>query len=538
MPLCSPVKGHGHEISTSLSQSKVGISDSFSLIFTSHQSQGQPDFSPLLKDFDILSTNQEQSVSMINGKVNRENRWNLTLIAKREGEIQIPSIQFGHFSSEPLKIVVTTSSPVKSNDTLFIETEIHPTTSLFEQTQLLYTIRVYTTLDISQATLSEIKTNDPDAIIEQLGHDVQYDHFHTNGRQYIVFERKYVILPQRAGMLEIAPVTFQAKIVIGGYSFFDIQTQMKRLVSEAMKVEVKPPPFPFTKKNWFPARAVNWSEEWSSDPNSMGLGEPLTWTLTLKAEGSMGNQISTPTFEFPNEFKQYVDKIEASNQVNSEGFSGTKQIKVALIPTKSGDFSIPKISIDWWNLNTNQVEHLVIPEKTFHVASGPIVAPTQETLSNPVEPIQPITPLQDTLFRHFWLWAAMIITILMIILIGCFFFFKKTPSKKIKSDSFNQVKAELKKACQAHDPKKVETALLAWGALLYPKLKPVNMMKIKQQLPPNLQEAVDQLYEALYGRQKNWSGDNLWKAVCTFNPEKDARHKLKKESEELKELYR
>lgn len=531
-------KGEAHEIAASLSQSKVGINDTFSLIFTSHQNQTQPDFSPLSTDFDILSTNQEQSVSMINGKVTRQNRWNLTLIAKREGEIEIPSIQFGSSTSEPLKIVVTASSSSKSSDTLFIETDIHPTTSLFEQSQLLYTIRIYTTQDISQATLSEIKTNDPDAIIERLGNDIQYEHFHDNGQQYIVLERKYAIFPQHAGILEIAPVTFQAKIVIGGHSFFNVQTQMKRLVSEAMKIEVKPTPLPFTKQNWFAAHAVTWSEEWSADPNNMTLGEPLTWTLTIKADGCMGNQIPTPSLEFPNAFKQYVDKVETSNQITEEGFSGTKQIKVALIATKSGEFSIPKISIDWWDLKSDLVRHMEIPERTIHVASGQIAIQTEQPLSTPNplnEPVQNATEIPYS--PTFWGWMILAMSVPLLIFIGWLFLFKKSPATKIKSDSLNQVRAQIKKACQANDAKKVEVALLAWGVLVYPHLKPVNMTKIKQKLPQDLQEAIDQLYQALYSQQSDWSGDKLWKAWCAFNPHKDLRHQSKKESEKLKELY-
>lgn len=531
----SLMNGFASDVTTSLSHTTVGINDSFSLTFSLKDGQGaKPDFSPLLEDFDILSNNQEQSMSIINGKMNQERRWKLTLIAKEEGLLTIPSIQFGSSSSQPLVINVTTSSGAKSQEIMFIETELNPPKSLFEQTQLIYTIRIYTAQQIAQGALSNIKTSDSDAIIEKLGDDLQYEHFHQNGRRYLVIERQYAIFPQHAGELTIYPITFEGNIVSQGHSFFDMQTQFKRLVSNAMNIEVKPIPAPFTKDNWFAAYGFKWAETWSANPDKMTLGEPLTWTLNFQADGCLGNQIPTPSLDFPGEFKHYSDKIETKEEISDDGFIGFKQMKIALIATKSGKFIIPKVSLQWWNLNTNQINQLEIPERIFEVEGGPIAM--DEVPSSLEQP--PVEPLQDNIENNqtssFDRWNEFGIATIAILILSLFAF-QKLRSNQFRRQSLNSAKSNIKKACSANDPKQAEASLLAWGLLVFPHLKPLNMTKLKQQLPADCQTVIDELYFALYGKNQKWDGDQLWRVFASYKPSK--KEQIQSKQKELKELY-
>lgn len=521
-------------ISTKLSSRAVALNESFSITFSSPQNVQEPDFSPLLADFDILSSNRGQNISIINGQVAQEVSWNLALMPKHEGDLIIPSIHFGPFSSEPTTIEVISSRAPKSDEALFVEIETHPSSSIYAQTQLIITVRLYTTHKITQATLSNLKTNDPDAIIERLGSDTQYEQYHANGKFYIVFERKYAVFPQHAGKLVIDPVAFEGKVILGGRSFFDVQSQFKRAASEQLTIDVKPIPAPFTKNNWFAANAVQFVEEWSADPNTMTVGEPLTWTLTLKAEGCLGNQIPTPSFHFPSEIKYYLDKTETSNQPGPEGFSGFKQIKVALIATKPGEVVLPEISLDWWDLKANEVRHLQLPARTIRVIGGQVAMNEDLPTTDPIIPVQTKrTSTEAVQTLPLWGWGVLGLSIFA--LISLLSVLHRRSSNK--PDSLKRLKLEVKKACKSNDPKQAEAALLAWAGYLYPAMKPLNMTRIKQELPEDLQKAMDALYEALYSRRGSWNGKALWEAFSAFKPKKGAERYSRVKQENLRELY-
>ncbi len=88
------------DINVHLSQNPVALGDSFQLIFKAVGSpDGEPDFSPLEQNFEILGRSQNQSIQMINGNVTRQTNWALMLMAKNNGAFQIPAIRFGSDSS-------------------------------------------------------------------------------------------------------------------------------------------------------------------------------------------------------------------------------------------------------------------------------------------------------------------------------------------------------------------------------------------------------------------------------------------------------
>ena len=502
------------DVSLSLSQGTVGINESFTAIFSSRERvQEQPDFAPLQTDFTILSNSQSHQTSFINGSITQEARWTLELMGKREGNLIIPSIQFGKYSSEAKTIQVGSSHSTKQDDTLFLETEISPKNSVYEQTQLIYTVRLYTSMKIAQAALSEIKVNDQDAMIEKLGDDTQYEHYHSNGNRYIVVERKYAVFPQHSGELVFSPVVFEGKAVVGGNSFFDIQTQFKRVYSDQEKVEVKPIPAPFQKNNWLAAYDVKLTEEWSADPSNVPLGEPITWTLTLTADGCLGSQIPTIPLNLPGNLKQYLDKPQIYNQSNANGNVGVRQIKVALIAANPGKITLPEITVKWWDLNTDQLRETQIPAQTIQVQGDPVALNTpliDRTTDSPLisQPTQaPLENFKDTQTLPIWAWC--LIGLNGIWIVGLFFMVYKKMALKIsvKPDSLKQIKLHLKKACQANDPKKAEVCLLVWAGYLFPKVKPLNITGIKQHLSKDLQTAIDELNQALYGPKKTWKGD-------------------------------
>ncbi len=80
----------------------VGLNESFVMIFESDGSvDDDPDFSPLQKDFQILSRSSSSNMSIVNGKISSTKTWKLTALARREGKLVIPPVSFGKDRSQP-----------------------------------------------------------------------------------------------------------------------------------------------------------------------------------------------------------------------------------------------------------------------------------------------------------------------------------------------------------------------------------------------------------------------------------------------------
>lgn len=526
-------------VSVHLSQRKVGLNGSFSVTFaTSQNVKEPPDFTPLQNDFDILSTSHDKSISIINGQMSQEIRWHVTLMGKREGNLVIPSIRFDEYSSSPQAIEITKSIAVKQEEPIFLETELSPKEAVYEQSLLTYTVRLYCSVKLAQATLSEISLNDKDAIVERLGNDAEYDHYDNNGKHYRVYERKYAVFPQHPGELVFAPLLFEGAVISGGNFFFDMQTQIKRLQSKKEATVVKPIPPSFHKSNWLAASDVQLTEEWSHNLNKLVLGEPITWTIKLTAVGCMGNHIPDIAIAFPDELKHYFDKAEPSNQITADGIIGTKQIKVALIPTQPGKMELPKIDVAWWDLKAGVVRHAELPPRTLEIKDSNIamkssaVAAPMDVAPMPVE--AKINQNNDQSILVWWIGLGLGLAVFL--MIGLFLVMRKVKTTKVSQSAvLKRVKNELKKACKEGNAKRAEAALLAWFAQKIPSSKHLNLLAIKHIGDEEFQKHIQELYQALYSQNTAWNGEALWKAFCNYKPRNEHSRKVK--GSLLPELY-
>jgi len=197
-------------ITVTASRNPVTLDSSFHLIYEADSSvDDDPDFSPVYKGFDVLSSSQSTNMRSVNGNWSLKKSWDLTVMAKDVGRFTIPAINFGKDISPAIQITVSNStSPGLSTPKgqasipakIFLEGSIDKKTGWI-QSQFIYSVRLFRTVNITGASLTEPETSDADAIIQQLSED-RYQST-RQGIQYEVIERRYAIFPQKSGTLKI-----------------------------------------------------------------------------------------------------------------------------------------------------------------------------------------------------------------------------------------------------------------------------------------------------------------------------------------------
>ncbi|MBA3602276.1 MAG: protein BatD [Parachlamydiaceae bacterium] len=536
------------DVTLTLDRATIGVDEAFTADFSSREPiKGEPDFSPLQRDFKIISSSQNFMTGYSKGKFTNETHYKLVLRPKLTGRISIPSIAFGQDLSQSKFIEVTNATASKPDNTLFLEIELSPKEAVYPLTQLIYTIRLYRSVNLAEATLSEVSLSDPDAIVELLEKDKQYEYIHPNGMRFIALERKYAVFPQHSGELRFSPIVFEGQVIKGGSAFFNLQTEFKRISSDSEKVTVMDIPAPFNKSNWFAAQDLKLIEEWSADPNKINVGEPITWTLTLAAEGCLGNQIPEIALNLPINVKHYNDKPEITNNTTAKGFTGVRKIKTALIATKPGELILPEISLKWWDLKTNQMRVATLPSRAIQVKEELVAMAdqanqvTQSHLANPqfANSLKSNENLDkvgsDNLLERFstilptWVWGSIglnLIWVFILLRTICKRAFGKRADTDVNVDndtrtfSNRNLKSLIKQACYNKDAKQAETYILAWAKIQFPDYEIFNLAQIKNFVTSPLQEAINDLNTALYGQRQSWDGTHLWKAIAKYSKHK------------------
>lgn len=544
--ISAPQRTFAADINVSVDRNPVNLDESFQIIFTATESpDDDPDFSPLERDFSILSQSNNSSSSWINGKSSKTIQWTLNVMAKQAGNLVIPSVKFGNDVSQSSAILVTDNTAKKAVNTdedLFIEVEASPKNP-YIQSQVFYTLRLYTKVDISQARLNEPEL--VDAVIERLGEDSNYN-TQVNGANYSVTERKYAIFPQKSGILTIKPLVLTAEVLTSSRpsfnGFFNSQiTKTKRVESKAITLDVKPAPTSFNGKHWLSAEQLILKQEWSGDIQQMKVGEPLTRTLTLMAKGTTVGQLpELNTTNTNDQLKAYPDQPVLQEQKKADGLLAFREEKCALIPSKAGTYTLPAIEIPWFNTESQKMEIARVPETTLTTVAvagtqpAPIAPAVTSTKPQKIETGFVIKNEQKT---NIWAWVSVFLASgwLMTVII---FLTKRTVTKPVIENNDSEISLKeciknLKSACTNNNAVAAKDALLEWGRQ---KFNVANLGAIAVFCDARLRDEILHLNHALYGKEiGEWHGKKLFQAFT----ENKAREKIvATEDKGLEPLYR
>ncbi|MCW8825393.1 MAG: BatD family protein [Gammaproteobacteria bacterium] len=544
------------EIKVTSDRDPVALDESFTLTFeTEEKVDGDPDFTPLERDFQIRTRSKSSSIQWVNGRKTSKESWILTVMARKKGTLTVPPIRFGDDISTILKINVTnTVQPQKKGGDAAIFLEVSADReSVYLQAQLLYTVRFYTAKRIMDYTLSEPTFSTGSAIIKKLGDDYQFETM-RGGHRYVVVERRYAIFPQTTGKLELEPILFEGQILTGRQStlqLFNQQLQIKRVRSEGISVDVKPIPASFSGKEWFPANRVTFDSEWLS--KEFRVGEPVTRKLKIEAVGVDAKLIPVLSKDRKvSGIKIYPDQPQLEDSIGSGGLIGSRLESIAVIPTKEGKLVLPEIKLVWWDVDEDRQRVETIPQMVVNVLpstdTAPLLPPQPQQInqqSNDESQIQS-TPVEDGV-TPFWRWLSYLLGAGWIITALMWWLHARTmrlgfdgaiveTRKSDKGPSRRSLEKRLKKACQNDDPRAVEDALLEWAEVVWQRDPPSNLTEMAESVDDEFAEQLERLNRAIYANDGGeWHGE-LWDMAKSFRLRKAVMEREVKK-EPLRKLY-
>jgi len=492
----------------SVDRSDIELNESFTLRITVDTAiDTEPDASALDAEFYVGTRSQLSNTTIVNGQISRSRTWAYVLMAKREGNLEIPPIIIGAERSEPVPINVrapSTSLPGEAD--IFVTTEVDHTNS-FVQAQLLYTVKVYRSVATRQPRLSEPDIRGVEVLIEVAGEERSYESI-LNGKAYNVVERVYAIFPQESGQVAIAPARFEARVLRDGRI-----TGRKIFESEAIDVVVNPippPPDEYPDAVWFPARDVTLSENWSRQPDRLPAGEPITRHITVTAQGQLSTQIPVIDPAVADTIKIYPDKPELRDTADALGIRAVRKDQYALIGISPGKVDLPELQLPWWNIDAGEWQLASLAGTSINIlpsANAALVPPvvTRQPASEPQLNASGSLVVQSS----FWRRVSEVLAGLWLLTVIAWWWSRRPVSRAPKESApppiYKQQAKILKaarKAAQSGDGAGIRSALLSWGRLEWPYNAPLNIGDFANRVAMPLSTQLENLCRADYGPQK------------------------------------
>jgi hypothetical protein len=366
---------NGQEIQVSVDKNTLSASDYLKLEVQATGSKEFPNINieNLKLDFDIISgPNQETNIQFINGRRSSMKKLTWLLSPKKLGRLFIPiligSIDGIKFRSDPIAINVIKEKSTSLSDEVFIKVEINKENAYIGE-QITLTLKLYKKEDIKVTSIDEFKMPDFRGFwVEEL-HNPQRLKYQKqleiiDGIKYQVANLgQRALFPMPAKKHIIPSINIKIGVEIQKkrnrrdpffdpfFSSYFSDSKVKILRSKETKIDIKT--FPDNKPKNFTGAVGAFDIVSSVDVETIKVNEGVTFTISLEGTGNL-NFFTFPEIIFPKNIEVFQPNEIFLKDVFRDQLTGKKSIEYILIPRKSGEYILPKITLTYFNLQKDK----------------------------------------------------------------------------------------------------------------------------------------------------------------------------------------
>lgn len=461
----------------------------------------EPDISTLKQNFELLSS---QRNTLVKNGAEPVQQWIFKLLPKTTGELEIPPITLGKYSSNPISIQVKNflAPTTLALEPVYMDAQVD-TEQVYLQAQVILTLRIYHSIPLyASGQLSTLSM--PDARVEPLGKPRSFEQY-INGVRHGVIEIRYAIFPQKTGELIIPALEFSATLTGHDPSSLEppsnLPGQQIEVYSAQIPLQVLPPPTQYpSDAAWLPAQALHLEQQWSPEHTELSPEQALTRTVVMRILGQPSSNVPALLPQQQDNFHTYANPIQKQQVTSEQGITSIHHEQLALLGQSSGHFEIAAIRLPWWNTLSNQLEYAELPAHFVQI-----------------KPQKQETNLTDIfyLYKDLILWQILCAVLALTSLL--FFWLWRHARRQpaiISYSSANHARLieNLKRACKNNDPISARSALDALAR--HTEFTPNAAAKISNPFHTALTELNSVLYTET---EQQWHGKNLWQAFSELN---------------------
>lgn len=350
-----------------LDRDRIALGETATLNIETDQALAEaPDYSALMRDFDLSGNTSQRAFEMVNGQGHTRVLFAVALQPKRDGLLAIPALVVGAQRTQPLTLTVSAAAaaPARAGGLVFIEVEADDQEPYVQQAVGLV-MRLYYAVPLISG---QLELDPPDgASLQRVGEDLQYAR-EIDGRRYNVVERRMLLIPERSGTLTIPGARFQGK---GAGGFFDeVMGDGQRDLHASgaprfLKVRSVPANAP---QPWLPLRDLRL--RYVSTPPQARAGEAATVTIEATADGATAAQMPELQLAGADGAQVFAEPAQSDETFSA----GRPQVKVtrrfSIVPAQAGKLTLAGPRLDWWDVRADAARVASLPALVLQVSPG------------------------------------------------------------------------------------------------------------------------------------------------------------------------
>ncbi|NQT26692.1 protein BatD [candidate division KSB1 bacterium] len=349
----------------------------------------------------FLGSGSSQNIQFINGKMSVSKTITYHFMASEAGDFTIGPVSITHenktYKTDPIQITIQKtatqsqtsvqssqnrkSQSNQSTEDLYIRAEVDKR-SVYPNEPVILTYKIYTKVSVTPAGISKLPGT---AGFWSEEFDLPQQLVTTNevidGQRYTVATfKKMALFPTSPGEKSIEPLGFDCDVRVqqkrsrdpfDGFfndSFFFGRTERKTLLSNPVKINVKP--FPEESKPAdFSGATGSFKISASVDKKTAQTNDAVTFKVILSGTGNI-RTLPEPDIQIPADFEAYPPKISETVNRKSAVISGSRTYEYVLIPRNPGMQKIRSIRFSYFDPKSKSYKTLQTRELTVDVSQG------------------------------------------------------------------------------------------------------------------------------------------------------------------------
>lgn len=458
-----------------LDRDRVMVGETVTLTFVTDDSQQDldADFSVLEDDFEILDRRTESQLSIVNGRQTALVRLLLTVEPRHDGDIQIPSFQFGDQATRPARLRVDPAPELAPGELppVFIEVDLEPADGpYYVHAQLGLVVRVFYQQNLTEAAISQ---PEPSPASVRLLQETPYQ-ADRGGERYRVLERRYAVFPERSGELVLPPMVLSGRLVerrSSGIWESTVRGRRVRSESEELRLQIEPRPAAFSGDHWQPAREFSMAQQISA-ADQLRVGEPVTRTVLIDAVGLEENMIAEPAWPEVANARIYPDQPQGITRDDGRWVLGHKEFRYAVVPEQAGELLLPGLEVTWWDTRNDVERTARLPEHRLSVLPAALVPPAPAVAPTAPAPAgSSLDPAPAGAVDGFWKTLALLLAAAWLLTVPAAWWLGRRATNGTGAASARESAADpgetlqaLRTACRASDATAARRTLQRWLA--------------------------------------------------------------------------
>lgn len=410
-------------------------------------------------------------------------------------------------------VAAVTVAELQAAGKLQIKTWIEPDADIIARQQLKLQIEVATDKSFSGGTrIGHIEVKD--AIVLQREDFALNSIREAGDTTWTVQQWTLVVYPQRNGEFEIPRVPLTLSIL--GEDFKPITGQAK---TQPLTFTVGQPAALLDQPAWVATSRFEVEEAFDKSLEDLKPGDALQRTIRISADNLPAMMLPPVLTDGVPGIAAYAKPAQLSDKVNRGDYLAERSQKITYVIEKSGDYQLPEQRFFWWNLESEEVETIVLPAHDLIVAGVPGQAEADSEMAQPGV-VERLTNLLPVIYRF----APYGMVLLILLWLARRWFVshdRKATATTEPSKGWLLKQARL--ACRQNNDAGALDYLYQW--MRYQGLSPDSIaMQVSALVDGELKQAYDGVMRALY-TQENASSSDTWRFIKQFTDAIEKRQK-------------